>query len=320
METGVYVFVPALLILAAGLFFLIKLVNVGFLPWLMLLAVAALGFFAVWSVRPARMASSAEPSAEPFEGLSRSDERRPWPEPLFLREGTEFDAVRATADDKNPIVEVANTSVNTSDDNTSNDNTSNDNTSDDNTSTLPAWVNAAPRLDDDGNLVLTIHSGPHARILDCEVALTRELRDAANDYIDHYVEHGQGRDVRNFIQAAELRDLVVADEHVETRKHSFGEVNYDIGDTQDKMIQVHQRLRFGPEAHAVLWRWARKAVVEDRLWRSGLSSGAVLALLATLFGCLSVDRATDGKYRGRLGLGATAVAGLVGVGTYLFMA
>ncbi len=286
-----------LLVLAGGLFLLIKATNVGFLAWFMFFAVAALGLFAIFGLRLRQVAVQGDPS----ERFSRKTSLRDMPEPLFLRKGSELDAVRLTTVDEYPVIDAVEAS-------------------NDGSASTPGWVNAAPRLDDDGNLELVIHSGQHARILECEVALTKELRDAASDYIDRYVEHGKGRDVRGRIRADELRKLVVTDEFVEVRKHSFGEVNYDIGDMQDKMIQVHQRLRFGPKAHDTLWKWARESVVEQRLWTAGFVVSSVLLLLATLLGCLSIDRATEGKYRRRLGLGATAVGGLLGGGAWFFMA
>ncbi|MDH3719810.1 MAG: hypothetical protein OES79_16940, partial [Planctomycetota bacterium] len=124
---------------------------------------------------------------------------------------------------------------------------------------------------------------------------------AVTAYLSENIEHGKGHDVS--VPPELMRDLVVVDEHVETRRHSFGD-----------MHQIHQRLRFGREAHDQLWAWARESVVQQRLRNAGLGLGAVLLSLLTVFGYLRIDNVTEGRYRRRLGWSAATLCGLLVTG------
>ncbi|NIL96798.1 MAG: hypothetical protein GTO62_06570 [Planctomycetales bacterium] len=169
----------------------------------------------------------------------------------------------------------------------------------------PDWVTDPPDRRE-GSTPTVIRSGPHARILDCERVLNEELHKVVRAYVDENIAHAKGLALS--LPPAGLRDLVVVDEHVETRRHSFGD-----------MHEVYQRLSIGREAHDQLWLWARQAVVQQRLRQAGVGLAAVLLALLTICSCLRVDDATQGRYRRRLGWSAATLCGLLASGATLLL-
>ncbi|NIL96110.1 MAG: hypothetical protein GTO53_02290, partial [Planctomycetales bacterium] len=169
----------------------------------------------------------------------------------------------------------------------------------------PDWVSDPPAsLGEDTPIV--IRSGPHARILDCERVLNDQLQRAVRDYVDENIAHGKGQPIS--IPRSALRDLVVVGEHVETRRHSFGD-----------MHEIYQRLSFGREAHEQLWKAARHSVVRQRLRKTSVGLVALLLAVGTVHGYLRVDQATAGRYRRRLGWSAATLGGLLVTGMALLM-
>jgi hypothetical protein len=173
----------------------------------------------------------------------------------------------------------------------------------------PAWVDRDPLQVGDVYQV-SVSSGPQEKMGECPPALDEQLKKAVAAYVDEYLGSeaaGQCR-VSDLIQY----DLGYIKKHLVKRGSTFEEkLQMSFG----PMYQIHALLEFGPAfrkeldgRRGDLERHAREVAIAFRLRGLALGFGAVLCLLAVLFGYFRLDTATRGYYTGRLQfLAATAI-------------
>lgn len=158
----------------------------------------------------------------------------------------------------------------------------------------PDWV------DDSGKLVgddyfLTVKVGPHATRQLCDDAMTDELRQATDRYIDQLIgSAGAGRLVN--LPLSDVRRQVVQQEHQEIVEASFG-----------PMVNLYALLKFDKKMQDRIVRDHEQALVQRRVGVTAGGMGLVVLVLGTLLGYLKLDTATRGYYSGRLKLAAAAV-------------
>ncbi len=166
-------------------------------------------------------------------------------------------------------------------------------------SPVPAWFER-PAGHDGETFETVIQSGPHARLMDCQIELDRQLVLETQRYMAEELNLGESHLVH--LSSSDLRGRVVADEFVTAKMHDFGPLS-----DEQKMYQVFQLVQFDAATNGFLKQLEQKAVVENRLWYAGSLLGAAILALTTVFSYIKVDNATGGKYRSRLRLAAGAV-------------
>jgi hypothetical protein len=173
----------------------------------------------------------------------------------------------------------------------------------------PAWVDRDPLQVGDAYQV-SVSSGPQEKMGECSPALDEQLNRAVAAYIDEYL----GSEAAGQCRVSDVirYDLDYIKKHLVKRGSSFEEkLQMSFG----PMYQMHALLEFGPAfrkeldgRRGDLERYAREVAIAFRLRGLALGFGAVLCLLAVVFGYLRLDAATRGYYTGRLQfLAATAI-------------
>lgn len=183
----------------------------------------------------------------------------------------------------------------------------------------PAWVDGQPAKQGDVYRV-PISSGPQEKLGECGPALDQALSKAVAAYIDEYF----GTRKAGRVQPSDVigYDLSYIRQHLVKPGHTFEEkLQMSFG----PMYQTHALLEFGPAfrkeldgRRGELERCVRETAMAYRLRGLGLGFGAVLCLLAVVFGYFRLDTATRGYYTGRLQFLATAaILGVIVAGAVL---
>lgn len=161
----------------------------------------------------------------------------------------------------------------------------------------PAWIDKEPDRNARGDYEMPIYVGPYATRSECQSALAGRLESAVGEYAAMAV--GPQAKGRVHLPLAYVQQNVVKDQWEEWKQYEppLGE-----------MVKMHVLLSFDREASARIEDAWKQVVVDRRLRVLGAAAGVLLALLATAWGYLRLDLATDGRKRGRLRLGAAAVA------------
>jgi hypothetical protein len=173
----------------------------------------------------------------------------------------------------------------------------------------PEWVDREPDRTAKGDFEMPIYVGPYATRTECRDALAARLEAAVGEYAATAIgPQAKGR-VR--LPLSYVQENVVQGEWEEWKRFEppLGE-----------MVKLHVLLAFDREANARLQEEWRQVVVGRRLRALGSVGAVLLALLATAWGYLKIDLATGGRNRGRLRLGAAAVATAVLVTGVLLLA
>jgi len=161
----------------------------------------------------------------------------------------------------------------------------------------PDWVESAPQFDSDSGVdQMAVCSGPYKTKGECVRALGKELRQAANQYVEWYL--GQGtKSALAYLSMTEIEQFVSTD----------GKFSETIDSpTVGPMRQLHVLLEFDQDARARIDQRWHNAVLTGRLAATTLILGGVLTLLATFWAYLRCDTATGGRFSGRLQIGAVA--------------
>jgi hypothetical protein len=169
----------------------------------------------------------------------------------------------------------------------------------------PEWVDAPAGLTAGSVYSMTVHSGRFTSVPECQRALEREVKRAADQYIDDYLDGG----------ASEVIDIPLSYLSQHVKKAEYAEAVHS--DTVGPMHEIHARLEFDNRVRADFHRLRRNSEVAHRLWYTGGGAALVLAFLATLYGYLKLDLRTGGKNTSRLQLAATLVALVVAAGVLL---
>jgi hypothetical protein len=172
----------------------------------------------------------------------------------------------------------------------------------------PEWVD---REDTDVGPVhqISVASGPYLRHREARQELERQLKLVTDEYINECVGSQHGARWIG-LNAEQIRQTLVGPENIYDEKvisPSFG-----------VMHQSHALLEFGPEFHQDIEQAWHNVVARAQLVKLALVAGAVLGMLALLFGYFNADTATKGFYTGRLKfVTAVAILGLVALGIFL---
>jgi hypothetical protein len=170
----------------------------------------------------------------------------------------------------------------------------------------PRWIAEAKELKAGANWTAVV-AGPCATRTECEQELSREVKKAADEYINRYLGSNVAAGLLNY-DGAELRNRLVRSDALyhETIQVSFG-----------PMEQLHARVEFDESFRRELderWRQVRGV---SRLAQVGLIGAVALGLLATAFGFFRANTATRGTRSTNLQFAAAAtilvivVAGVV---------
>lgn len=169
----------------------------------------------------------------------------------------------------------------------------------------PAWVEAPP-VREGAIHTMVLCSDPYARQDQAMHALDEKIKAAAAEYIGEYLQSELAPQLIRF-SLGDLKAKLLRPENVYQEK-----IVVSIG----PMHQVHAQLEFNEEFRALLARRWGEMRATYRLAETGLVSGGVLLLLATIFGYFRLDNATRGYYTGRLQfMAAAAILTIVASGT-----
>lgn len=171
----------------------------------------------------------------------------------------------------------------------------------------PAWVEAPP-VREGAVHYTSVCSEPYATPSQAQHALDVQLQAAVADYIKEYLESDIAPTLIRISLPEIKRDLLLpGDMYAEKIQVSIG-----------AMHQVHARLEFDDAFRAKLdKRWGELRATY-RLAETGVVSGGVLLMLATVFGYFRLDNATRGYYTGRLQFMAAAAILTIVAGGAMF--
>lgn len=164
----------------------------------------------------------------------------------------------------------------------------------------PAWVDREPHLVD-GIYQMPISIGPYLTLDECQSKLPEELQKAVGEYVRRHLGPQASQRVR--LPLDYIEGHLVQAQWEERKQFSVG-----------PMMRLHVLLGFDRQAsERIREEWTR-LVVQNRIGGLSFLGTALLLLLATVYGYLKADLATEGRYRGRLRLAAgTAVVLLISV-------
>lgn len=168
----------------------------------------------------------------------------------------------------------------------------------------PDWVEAPPVRE--GTVHSTaVCSDPFSTPSQALHALDEQLKLATSEYIGEYLHSDLAPSLIRF-NVNEIKQKLLPPQNIYHEK-----ITVSIG----PMHQVHAKLEFPPDFREQLdRRWAELRATY-RLAETGLVSGGVLLLLATVFGYFRLDNATRGYYTGRLQfMAAAAILAIVASG------
>ncbi len=175
----------------------------------------------------------------------------------------------------------------------------------------PPWVGRADCKV--GNTYqMSVSVGPYTTRAECDQKLPDRLQAAVDEYAAAYI----GPEARGHVRLPldYIRGEIVKEEWEQQRPHLMTPKG-EIPETRKVMTTLHALLEFDQVVNARLEEEWDKVVVAQRIGGVGTLAGAVLLLLAGVYGYLRIDLATGGRYRGRLRLAAaTAILVLIAAG------
>ncbi len=172
----------------------------------------------------------------------------------------------------------------------------------------PDWVETEPSTSDE-RFQVAVESGLHVQKRKAQQVLQEEVTATLNRYINDYLGSEFASTLVNCSISEGERDgnrtinLRLAGKSFQIAEDRFDEqVEFDYG----VMNQSHALIKLDKQVQNALdARWSEVRAT-SRLFQTGLGGGALLLLLATMFGYLKLDTATRGYYTGRLQFGAAA--------------
>lgn len=168
----------------------------------------------------------------------------------------------------------------------------------------PAWVEAPPVREGSVHS-MAICSDPYATQAQAMQALDKKVSAATAEYIGEYLQSELAPQLIHY-NLKDIKQKLMSPSRIYHEK-----ISVSIG----PMHQVHAQLEFSPDFRAQLDRRWGEMRATYRLAETGLISGGVLLLLATVFGYFRLDNATRGYYTGRLQfMAAAAILAIVASG------
>lgn len=168
----------------------------------------------------------------------------------------------------------------------------------------PTWVEAPP-VREGAVHSTSVCSDPYSTPSQAMHALDEKLKAATSEYIGEYLHSDLAPTLIRY-NVSEIKQKLLSPQNIYQEK-----ITVSIG----PMHQVHAKLEFPADFREQLdRRWAELRATY-RLAETGLVSGGVLLLLATVFGYFRLDNATRGYYTGRLQfMAAAAILAIVATG------
>ena len=154
--------------------------------------------------------------------------------------------------------------------------------------TRPDWADTEGR---DPNVV---RAGPHTNLAECNRELDQVIDEAIEDYLSNQLlrpGHSQLVDITPEL----INEQIIQHRYVERSRHAFGPGAEDV-----EMVTLFVQLEFDKEVQQQILAQYRQARTNCRLWYTGFGGGAIVMVLASLFGLLKLDDRTAGQNRGRL--------------------
>jgi hypothetical protein len=171
----------------------------------------------------------------------------------------------------------------------------------------PEWVGQKPKFEGKVHTI-AVASGPYATDKESRRALDAAIVKATNKYIADQVGSDQAPRLIRFDARTIKKRFVKPD-------NAYHDVaRYSVG----WMHENFALLEFGPEFRNELDRRWTKVKATSRVAQTGLFSGAVLALVGSIFGYFRLDNATRGYYTRRLQfMAAAAILAVVGFSLFI---
>lgn len=170
------------------------------------------------------------------------------------------------------------------------------------TKNRPDWLESGMLVDGEVQRV-AVKAGPYYRMRECLRELDEEIRAAAEEFINDYLEDPRAATLVRY-DLRQIKNRLVRETFQEQLDTSVGPMN-----------QAHALLEFDTSFCSELEERWKRAQTTVRLWHTGALAGIVLLLIATLFAYVQLDTATKGHYTGRLQFAAAAaILALVAAG------
>ena len=151
----------------------------------------------------------------------------------------------------------------------------------------------------------SVSSGLYLTHREAMHALDEQLKVATEEYIGEYLQSDLAPQLVRF-SLPEIKQKLLRTENLYDEK---------IIAPTSPMHQIHVRLEFDNEFRELLDKKWGELRATYRLAQTGLVTGGVLLLLATVFGYFRLDNATRGYYTGRLQfMAAAAILAIVATG------
>lgn len=159
----------------------------------------------------------------------------------------------------------------------------------------PDWIAEAKDLEPGASWHAVV-AGPCETRTECERELPEKVKQAADDYINYYLDSPMAAKLLQY-DGAELRRRLVPERNLygETIQVSFG-----------PMEQLHAKVEFNDDFRRELDERWRKVKAVSRLSQVGLIGAVVLGLLSTAFGFFKANIATRGTRSTNLQMAAAA--------------
>ena len=173
----------------------------------------------------------------------------------------------------------------------------------------PKWVGTEPNTRGKVHTV-ALSTGPYKKESQAKRALDEAIEKATRDYIVDQLGSERAALLLHY-DAGTIKDryLKEANQH-----HDIARYSEPVGD----MHEHFALLEFGPEFRKEIDGKWKQVKATSRVFQTGLVSGGVLMLLASVFGYFRLDNATRGYYSGRLQfMTAAAVLAVVGAGVII---
>jgi len=173
----------------------------------------------------------------------------------------------------------------------------------------PSWVGTELNTRDKVHTV-AVSSGPYKKEGQAKRALDEAIEKATSEYIADQL-------------GSEYAALALRYDAATVKKRWLKDSNryHDVARYSEPVGEMHEHfalLEFGPDFRKELDRRWTQVRAKSRVLQTGFVCGAVLLLLASVFGYFRLDNATRGYYTGRLQfMTAAAILAVVGAGAII---
>lgn len=171
----------------------------------------------------------------------------------------------------------------------------------------PEWIGNEPSLSSKVHTI-AVASGPYATNNESLKALDQALVKTMREYVAEQLHSDMAARMITFDARTIKRQWVKEDTYHDEAKYSVGKMHENFA-----LVKLDAKFRAD-----LTKRW-NKVRAGSRLLQTGVVTGAVLLLVASVFGYFRADNATRGYYTSRLQfMTAAAILAVVGAGTFIF--